>query len=369
VIHLKVVNEDPELAAKIANSWSNNFMKDTKELRQSEVREVNNLIQEQFDVTQEKLKLAKNNLKDYKEEVRLEVLKNELDNKNQQLDKYNSSIENLKTELGVQKAKFNHLNNTISKMESNNNWNGDLKLVIIEENYNQNIINSKEKYLDAQNRLLKFEENHDISNLKKEINTENKILLEYQNELAKLETLSKKENNDKIISLKNNLISEMAKKEHLEEEISDREVNGIWVGDLNNSNQQLNIKKNYINAHQNLLTYKENHDIKYLQLQISLDSNRLKEFENKLSNLENKLEEKRSENQKIKALLDNESDRWELKKSITNDVLWEKILSPEQMNSIKNLKLTDEIVNPIYRSLRQRLSENEIIIDSYPMTN
>ena len=366
VIHLKVVNTDPELAAQIANSWSKNFMEDTKELRQGEVRDVEAVIQEQFTDTKEKLNAAKEELKNYKEKIRLEILKSELNSKKSKLDRYNNSIVNLKTDLGVEKAKYNHLKQTIRDMEKENNWDGELNSDILRDNKTEILTSSKEKYLEAQNKLLKFKKEHDVANLKKRISAENNKLLKYQKKVTELETLTNKNYIDKIISLKNELTSQRAQKVHLKEQLSKREENGKWIGDMENSNEKLEIKENYLDAQQKLLTYKENHDVDLLKLQISLDKNNIKQYKNKLSNLKTELEESKTENKEIKSLLEGEPDRWELKKSITNNALWDKILSPDQMTSIKNLELSDEIVSPIFKDLRERKSNNDIIINSYP---
>ena len=62
LIELRVKNKEPGLAADIANAWAENFISDSKEIRQNEVREVATVIQEQFKDTEEKLNNLKSDL-------------------------------------------------------------------------------------------------------------------------------------------------------------------------------------------------------------------------------------------------------------------------------------------------------------------
>jgi len=366
VITLKVVNTDPKLAADIANSWSHHFMNDCKELRQNEVQEVSTVIEQQFNDTQEKLEDAKKKLKGFKEEARIEIINSELNAKENKLDNFNSTIVKLKTKLGNAQANLVHLNEQISEMSNKNKWYGELDEDLLNYDNNGNI-QSKSNYIEAQKQLINYKNENSISLLKKEISHENDLLLEYKNKITELKTILNQDYINKIINLKNELAKEKANKEHLKEMIDKRESNGKWINQITNGEKSQNkMVGNYLESQNKLLSYLENHDVDLLNLKLSYNKDLLKNYINELDSLKNTLKVRKTENEEIRNIIEDESDRWELKKAITTDAIWENILSPEQISQIKNMKLTNEIVNPIYKTLRTRLSNNNIIINSYP---
>ena len=270
VMKLNVVNPDPKLASKIANSWSKHFMQDCKDLRQNEVLEITNVIQQQFDDTKQKLTKAKKNLKNYKEEVRLEILKSELNAKQKKLDEVNNNIVNLKDKLGSTKSEKEHLVNVIDSKETDGHWINDI---------NGNGINGNSK------------QTTNVSDVK--------------------------------------------------------------------------IRKNYINAQDELIAYLDDHNLELLKQRIKLKENNLQKYRKKLSSLKTTLKEKNIENEQIVKLINQEPKKWTLKRSVTTNSLWENILNSQRIDAIKNLKLDDEIINPIYKDLKNNKTKNVIVIRSY----
>lgn len=263
---LKVIGSDPDLISNIANIWADIFMKTTKQIQKSEVREIVKVIQNQFDDTKQKLLNTKRELKDFNGQKRLGLVKDEL------------SI--------------------------------------------------KEKHL---------------SNYK-----------------------------DRLISLKIQLGSEMAKYQQLQKDILESEKDGKWIGTLNidlSSTDNLllaKIKRNYLDSQNYLLEFKRDHNSALLKQKISLKTDEIDNYQKKIMSLESMLEDKSVEVQKISNLLKNEPDKWTLKKTVSEDVFWEKILTPKEIDILQNLHLNNEIINPIYQKLKTQLFDSKIIVDSIP---
>lgn len=217
--------------------------------------------------------------------------------------------------------------------------------------------NTKRKLLNTKQKLKDFNEQKRLGLVMDELSIKKKHL---------------SKNKDRLISLKIQLGSEMAKYHQLQKDILASEKSGKWIGTLNvNTSSTDNsllaeIKRNYLDSQNYLLDFKRNHDITLLKQIISLKTEELNNYQKKIISLKSTFEDKSIEIKKIGNLLKNEPDKWTLKKSVSEDVFWEKILTFKEIDILQKLHLNNEIINPIYQKIKTKLSDSKIIVDSIP---
>jgi uncharacterized protein involved in exopolysaccharide biosynthesis len=265
---LTVKGSNPERISKIANSWADKFIDASKEIRQGEVEEITTVINEQFKSTSGQLDEAKEELKKYRQEARLELFKDELETKENHLSQQTDKLMTLRTDLEEKKANLNQLQEEINRQESGSQWLGDL-------------------------------------------------------------TNPKTSDN--------------------------KEVTDLFTA-----------RDNYLTAQEELLSYRRNNKIDLLEQEIKIEETNLEEVRSTLASLKNELEEKQAERDKIANLLTEEPQNWELDKSLTEDAFWQEILNPAQIEALKNLTLSNEVINPIYQQLKQQLTDRRLAIESLP---
>ena len=56
----------------------------------------------------------------------------------------------------------------------------------------------------------------------------------------------------------------------------------------------------------------------------------------------------------------------ELKKSLNEDSFWSNVLEKEKIEILKELSLTNEIINPLFEKLKNNYTDNQIKIESIP---
>ena len=266
---LMVRGTEPEKLSQIANSWADQFIEASSEIRTGEIEEVTTVIREQFKSTEEELEQAKERLKEYRQEARLEILEDELNTKEKHLSKQTDQLISLRTELEEKKARYEQLVESIKSQEIDERWLGDLAALEREE--------------------------------------------------APAEAV-----------------------------------------------ELLTARNNYLDIQEEILAYKEENRIDLLEQEIRVLESNLRQARNNLASLRNTLEETRSERDKIAKLLDKEPKHWELERSMTGDALWSKALSPDQISTLQDLRLLDEIVNPLYEHLSKELSDRELALESIP---
>ena len=106
---MKVKGVDPERCSEIANTWANKFMKASEDIRKGEVKEVSSVIIEQFEDTEKELNTAREALKDFKKESRLELKNSKLDILKTKLSEYENKYLSLETDLGSEKTKLKEI--------------------------------------------------------------------------------------------------------------------------------------------------------------------------------------------------------------------------------------------------------------------
>ncbi|MFP4662748.1 MAG: Wzz/FepE/Etk N-terminal domain-containing protein, partial [Halanaerobiales bacterium] len=190
LIVLRVKGSDPQRISDIANSWADNFMEDTREIRTSEVANVVSVIQSQFNETKDTLLSAKEELKDFNQEVRLDLLQEELKINKNYLSQYQDKIIALEGQLGSEEANYQRLQELINRQEEENAWVGSLSREYdkLQDRSDTSLAAVKRNYLKTQNELLEYQRNHDIDLLKLEIQTSSSELKTIQGKLINLRT-------------------------------------------------------------------------------------------------------------------------------------------------------------------------------------
>ncbi|AZR73918.1 hypothetical protein BBF96_11260 [Anoxybacter fermentans] len=216
---------------------------------------------------------------------------------------------------------------------------------------------TKSKLTQVKEELRKFKEKARLDLAKAELDIKMERLSEYT---------------DMLVNLKTQLGSEKAKYQQLQKTLAGMEKEGRWLGDLSTSMEGgkypilEKARENYLNIQQALLTYQKEHDLDLLQQKIAVESDKLKSYQQKVLSLEATLKEKQIEIEKLKSLLEKEPERWVLKKAITEDAFWQSLLSMEEIKALQDLQLSNEIVNPIYQKLKNKLADDEVLVQSIP---
>ncbi|RCW44110.1 MULTISPECIES: GNVR domain-containing protein [unclassified Halanaerobium] len=211
------------------------------------------------------------------------------------------------------------------------------------------------KLKNLKDELLQFKKEHRLRIANSELNSK-------QNKLDNL--------NNRIVDLKSELGSQKAVYTNLQKQINNLQKEGYWSGDLNldtDKNNELQIaKNNYLKTENKLLDFNKNNNLELMKQEIELKQNRIQRYKEMISNLNNSLQKLKEENKNIKNILDKEPEKWNLNKSLSNDAFWENILNKEKIEILKDLQLSNEIINPVFQRLKVRYSDNKVTLETLP---
>ena len=219
-----------------------------------------------------------------------------------------------------------------------------------------------EQFEDTKKELKNARE--ELKNFKKESRLELKT--------SKLDMLKNKlsEYENKYLSLGTQLGSEKTKLNEIESQLNQMKDNGKWAGKLTVSENSDSIlyenKKNYLKAQEKLLTFQQNNNIDIIKQEIEVRENRLKEYKEKLAIANENFNNFINENKEINNLLENEPIKLKLNRDLSNDFVWENIFKTDELEILKNLSISNEIINPTYEQLKNKFTENKISIESLP---
>ena len=192
-------------------------------------------------------------------------------------------------------------------------------------------------------------------------------------EKLNLETIKNSNSIDKIISLKEKLANSKAKVEHLENELNKRQIDGDWKGlferDFNkteSSDSILEVKNDYRKAQKELLEFKNKNNLNLIRQKLNIKENRVKNYRKRKVSLEEELNNLTTTNKNIKEFLDKEPEKLELKRSLNEDAFWNNVLEKEKIEILKDLSLTNQIMNPLFEKLKDNYTNNQVKINSIP---
>lgn len=216
---------------------------------------------------------------------------------------------------------------------------------------------TEEKLNKLKSKLLTFNKEKRLNLLKQHLNNKHKTANDY---------------NKKIIELEKELGLRKSQFKNINSQLDKMEVNGVWIGEIskkefNNDNYELNkIKEQFFNSKNKLKNFNQENDLKLLQKEIAFTRNNINEYKLKKLNLKSQLTDLNEENKQLNKVIESENERWIIKRSLDNKTLWDSILTEKKIDSLSQLKLEDEIINPIYKNAKQNLTDNLVITAKIP---
>ena len=335
LVRLNVIHKDAEVAAEIANLWAELFMEDTREIRRAETTEISNLIERRFEDTRERLTSAREELKNFLTETGLEELKMRLSSEKNQLEQVIKNKTGLEHDVTILEAELNEIEDQIDELNIDGIWAGELSAELVSE---EEVPRSISRYFEAQNKLLEHKQVYDFSLLEKLLELEEKAALlaeeidEYQNNLHELDDGSN------------------------------------WIGELGLTDNWTEIPEaieRYSQSRERLLNHRQEYNFDLMEQEIDRYEERVLFYKTEIENINRNLEVNNKLIDSVEGLLTEEPDRWELNRSLSEDVIWQELFNPEELEIISNVVLNEEIVNPLYRELRNIKQRTQIEQDTF----
>ena len=182
LIKLNVNHRDPEISADIANLWADLFMEDTRAIRRAETSEISTVIENRFEDTRDHLNEAREELKDFMTETRLEKLKSSLKAEKDQFDLLLEEKSDLEYQISLLEAELEERENYLNQITRNDFWINELSI----NEDNQELIGSAKVYIDSRDKLLDHKNKFNIDLLENERDYLQNKIVEYKNKISEL---------------------------------------------------------------------------------------------------------------------------------------------------------------------------------------
>ncbi len=180
-------------------------------------------------------------------------------------------------------------------------------------------------------------------------------------------------NEEELLSLTRELGKKTAQLDRIGLILSDmQDEDGTWLGGLTNEEisemrpEMYEAVKNYRGFREKLFSFRKENDIQAKTALLDFHETELSTYRGQKSELEQNYNLVKKQMEKIEKVLAREHDRWELEKSLSEDAFWDRIFSPDEIEVLSQLVLTEEIVNPIYSSLRDQKADLEVEFGALP---
>jgi len=151
-----------------------------------------------------------------------------------------------------------------------------------------------------------------------------------------------------------------------------RTENGQWLGDLSRE-EDLTFEtdlfspiENLLKLERRLLSFWEENKLEQLEQELKHITENLEIQRSLLEELEILYFTAQSDFVEIEVLLEEEPDKFELSRGISEEALWHNLLSQENIEALSGLSIIDEEINPVYQELRQLRADNFVSINSVP---
>lgn len=182
-----------------------------------------------------------------------------------------------------------------------------------------------------------------------------------------------KTNERELLSLARELEQKKAELDRIGLILSDmHDEDGTWLGDLTRADfsemhpEMYEAVRNYRDFRETLFDFRKENDIKGKTALLDFHERELSSYRGQKSDLEQNYKQAKEQMEQIEIVLAKEHDRWELEKSLSEDVFWDRIFSPDEIEVLSQLVLTEETINPIYRSLRDQKASIEVELGTLP---
>lgn len=370
---MHVTGTDPEETTEIANTWAELYKDDTLEIRLDEVEEIYQVSEERFAETEKNLEEAEERLEELKEEARLERLSSKKDNYRESLQEAEAEVLRLEEELGLLETEQEQLSETIADMEDDGIWLEEFSEVLFAEAEGE----KAQDLLQAQDTLAEANKEYRIDLL--ELQQEQKIeqVDHFREKVSLLEQKEQEGQREELLALEDDIHRQQIEIETLEQELDGMATEeGLWFGDRTLELEEADLADidadlqqaldNYWQKRETLFNFWEQHDLVSLANEVDFKEDLLANRKDLQAELEEDLARAESDLEELTEVLEQEPEKYRLERSLSEDVFWDNIFSPEELEILTELVLEEEQINPVYETLRQERSQLEIKVNALP---
>lgn len=191
VLKIRVSWKDPSIARDIANTWVNVFMENTAHIRKSESDEVAQVILKQFGSTEEALRMAEEELLEFRTSDSLPLLTQQVELLRSQLGERRKYVLQTQRNLEMKRHQLETTETQLMALEDDGEWIGLLtrdveKLGDQGHPIRKRNMDAVKQVLLSEAALARFEDAANISLLQQDLELERARLAGYQNKLANL---------------------------------------------------------------------------------------------------------------------------------------------------------------------------------------
>ena len=289
MVKLIVQAETPKLAAEIANTWAEIFVEQNGKLTNNATELSYDFMTGQFSLTTTELFAAEEDLRMYKDNTKLDLLKSQIASEITKLESYRANLTDMKYEYDTKSKRLERLQKILDAQEIDGNWIGNIR--------------ANMSYADFLQEKKSFE--------------------------------------NKSIDLAFNEIRR----------------------------QVLNAKGALILGQEQMNNFLETHKIEMMHTQFALQNAELVDTRVELTKDLVRMQSLDSSVQAIRDAIQLQDKYIILKKSITDEALWNNLINSTSTtrldpNKLAQLKLETEEINPIYLGLVKQLVDQEVELNT-----
>ena len=191
ILRVKASWKDPNIARDIANTWVNVFMESTAHIRKSESDEVAQVILNQFGSTEEALKVAEQQLLEFKSSDSIPLVNQQVELLRSQLGERRKYVLQTQRNLEIKRHQLEIIQTQLSALETEGQWIGLLTFDVEQLHDHSHplrnvLIDAMKRVLLSENALAEFEDTACITLLQQDLELERSRLANYRNNLAGL---------------------------------------------------------------------------------------------------------------------------------------------------------------------------------------
>jgi len=117
ILQLEAEDADPKKAEKLANAWAQEYINYSREFISGEVKGKGDFIADQFEISRQNLVSAEKKVNDFKDEYKLDLMRAELNIKNDKLNDYKTELINSEMVLKTKEYSLAELKKEIAKQD------------------------------------------------------------------------------------------------------------------------------------------------------------------------------------------------------------------------------------------------------------
>jgi uncharacterized protein involved in exopolysaccharide biosynthesis len=117
ILQLEVKSDEPKITQEIVNTWAKEYVRFSQELILGEVGASGDFIAEQFELSKKNLVQAEKKVKDFKDNYKIGLMRQELEINKEKLNSEKSELANLEITLKTEEDSLRELENAIANQE------------------------------------------------------------------------------------------------------------------------------------------------------------------------------------------------------------------------------------------------------------